>query len=186
MRIENRILSRPVRLNWSGWETDTFRLQQAGWSLSADQDVCRNQIQLAFRNERAGMVGISGAIDWDYYHYSDAPSAALPVLPVKMISHKIMIEHYGGLPSFRPIDAQPQMVTSERTCLEDFAHFAPAHTRTQQLIVPEETVEDLMGRILEMQQGPRIERIRAEVSEGSHVEFQERQKFHAQIVSIAA
>lgn len=33
---EYAILSRPYRVMWAGWETDTRRLQQAGWKLAVD------------------------------------------------------------------------------------------------------------------------------------------------------
>jgi hypothetical protein len=184
----NDILSRPVSLWWGGWTTDTFTLQQQGWSISAEQDMEFMSMRLALRNERDGMTGITERIDWDYIRYAEDRVTALPTLRVHLISRDIQVIHAGNatLGNFQPIDAQPQFDIRQRTRLEDFVHFAPAHTRTQQLIVPEETVDDLMSRILEMQQGPRIERIRQEVREGERVSFTQRQNFHAQIVSIAA
>lgn len=185
----SQFLSRPVELHWAGWRTDTLHLQQQGWSISADQNVMRNTMQLALRNERAGMVGLTAEVPWEYMRLADQGyGARLPTLPVQMMSRNIELMHWGAmqLTEFQPIDAQPQMVHQQRTKLEDFVHFAPAHTRTEQLIVPEETVDDLMARIMDLQHGPRIERIRAEVAEGQRVDFTGRQKFHAQIISLAA
>lgn len=184
---DHRLLSRPVELHWAGWRSNTFALQQAGWSISVDEDFCHQSMQLALRNERAGMVGMTSRVGWEHMRYAHEPYGRLPDLPVQLMARRVDVLHYGGgLPDFHAIDAQPMMLTQRRTSLEDFAHFAPAHTRTQQLIVPEETIDDLMSRILEMQQGPRIERIRAEIAEGQRIDFRERQKFHAQIVSLAA
>ncbi len=144
-------------------------------------------MRLAIRNERLDIVGITAEVEWDYMRYAHDPMAALPTLPVQLLSHKIDVMREGGyMADFRPIDAQPMMVQRKITSLEDYAHFVPALVRTQQLIVPEDTVDSLMSRILEMQQGPRIERIRREIREGERINFEPEQKFHAQIISLAA
>ena len=84
------------------------------------------------------------------------------------------------------IDAQPQLATFERKSLDDYVHFAPAHTRTEQIIIPKPNVSELMDHILELQQDARIERIKAEVREGEHLSFIDKHKFEAQIISLAA
>lgn len=186
----DRLLSQPVRLNWAGWTTDTFRLQQAGWSLSAEQNIERMQMTIALRNEREGISGITASVDWNFFEYASGYRSCLPELPVRLMGRQVNINVMGENPyaNFRPIDAKPQFVPiqTERRTLEDLVHFAPAMARTQQIIVPEESVDDLMQRILDMQNTSRIERIRAEVREGERVQFTERQKFHAQIISLAA
>jgi hypothetical protein len=189
MRDYNHFLrSRPVELHWAGWRSDTLSLQQAGWSISAHQDMHRMQMQLALRNERAGATAVTAGVDWNYLddaeHYG---RHVLPRLPVHVMG-KVQIMHSMGdhWDNFKPIDALPQMYERRRGNLEDFVHFAPNLARTQQIIVPEQSVDDLMARILEMQQGARIERLREEVREGERVSFEPRQKFHAQIISLAA
>jgi hypothetical protein len=186
----DHILSRPVELHWAGWRSDTHTLQQHGWQISAEQDVMRMQMSMALRNERAGMSGITAPMNWEYERYAmDYGHRGMPALPVHLMGRRIEVMHTMGnhWDNFRPIDAQPQfMPNREIRSMDDLVHFAPAHTRTKQLIVPEDTVDDLMERILKMQSGPRIERIREEIREGQQVSFQQRQKFHAQIVSIAA
>lgn len=186
----DRLLSQPVRLNWAGWTTDTYRLQQQGWSISADQNIERMSMALALRNERAGMVGVTASVDWDFFRYANEYASSLPELPVHVMGKTVNVNITGRSPyaDFRPIDAKPQFVPmqSERRSLEDLVHFAPAMARTQQIIVPEESVDDLMKRILDMQSSSRIERIRAEVREGERVPVTPRQKFHAQIISLAA
>jgi hypothetical protein len=184
------MLSRPVELHWAGWRSDTHTLQQHGWQISADQDFMRNSMTLALRNERAGINGITERVDWRYHHDMMSMSQHHRLnLQVALMAHKIQVMHTSGnyWDNFRPVDAYPQFQPNrEIRQMEDLAHFAPAHARTQQLIVPEENVNSLMARILEMQSGARIERIREEIREGQQVSFQQRQKFHAQIVSIAA
>jgi uncharacterized protein YlbG (UPF0298 family) len=190
MGMDHRLLSRPVRLHWAGWTADTYSLQQAGWSISANQDVYRQSMALALRHDQAGMVGMTANVTWDFMqdsrsaYFMDNPHD----LPVRLMARKVEVMHTRGdeMMQYRPIDALPQLVTSERRSLEDFIHFAPAMTRTQQLIVPEETVDDLMQRIMDMQHTKRVERLRQELGEGERVSFQDRQKFHAQIISLAA
>lgn len=191
MRHTNELLSRPLDIHWAGWRANTYDLQQQGWSLSADQDVCRMTIRIALRNERAGMVGVTEITDFRYYDAAHNWDYPLPSLRMQMMAHKIEVEHSMGFnpyEQFRPIDAQPQMIQRERKSLEDLVHFAPSLARTQQIIVPEENVDDLMARILEMQQGPRIERIRQEIREGEVIRpnASPKQNFHAQIISLAA
>ncbi|MER8640982.1 hypothetical protein [Mesorhizobium sp. M1252] len=192
MRYGDPLLSRPVELHWAGWRSDTFTLQQHGWQISAEQDVCRMQMMMALRNERAGMSGVTARVDWRYMddmRFADS-HRHMPPLPVHLMGRKIEVMHTMGnaWENFNPIDAQPQFTPNrEIRSLEDMVHFAPAHTRTQQLIVPEDSVDSLMARILEMQQGPRIERIRQEIREGDRIDFTApRQKFHAQIISLAS
>ena len=58
--------SRPVQLNWMGWTTDTLRLQQAGWSMSAEQDISRMEMMLSLRHPHSASYGISSRVDWRY------------------------------------------------------------------------------------------------------------------------
>ena len=192
MHDVHRLLSRPVQLHWAGWTTDTLKLQQNGWALSAEQNIYDRSMQIAFRHEQLAMRGVTAKVDWDYYRdieprYSSPFGSPMPDLPVAMMGSKVYMHMHGHIPfAYKPIDAMPRITEERIESLDDVVHFAPALTRTQQVIVPEENVEDLMQRILEMQQGARIERIRAEVKEGSYLPFEQKQKFHAQIVSVAA
>lgn len=177
-----RFLSRPVDLHWVGWRSDTFTLQQQGWSISASQDVASNTMRIALNNRHVRMQGISEEIGWPYRHaIVDCPPDRSPIVPIRLMGGQIKI-HVMGMPhiGFSPVDAYPQMTNEKITSLDDLAHFAPALTRTRQLIVPEENVDDLMQRILDMQHGSRIERIREDVRNG---DYTDRQNFHAQIIS---
>ena len=60
------LLSQPVRLYWNGWESNTYKLQNNGWELSAMQDTQNNKMQIAFRHVQAGVRGMSENIDFDY------------------------------------------------------------------------------------------------------------------------
>ena len=51
------ILIRPHTVLWAGWETTTWRLQQAGWELISQQDFARGRIQLAMRHSAGRVYG---------------------------------------------------------------------------------------------------------------------------------
>jgi hypothetical protein len=188
-----RILSRPVRLNWAGWETDTFRLQQAGWSLSADQDLYRNTMRIAFRHQGLETTALTEVSCWDFErsHYDPAYLAGV-TLPVKVMSRQVNIHMHGEVDwsGFKPVDAQPSWTSHRVERLEDLVHFAPSLARTKQIILPEESVSDLLDRIVKMQEPGREEhfkRLAREANEpGRAVSFQPISKVHAQIISLAA
>lgn len=188
-----RILSRPVRLDWAGWETDTFRLQQAGWSLSAEQDVYRNTMRIAFRHEGLATTAMTEVSRWEFERSHHDPSyLSHLVLPVRVMSRQVNIHMQGALDwsAFKPIDAQPSWTSHRIERLEDLVHFAPSLARTKQIILPEESVSDLLDRITKMQEPGREEHFKRLAREaqdpGSVPRTQPLSKVHAQIISLAA
>lgn len=185
-----RILSRPIRIHWAGWETDTFQLQKAGWRLSAMQDIQGQRLQMAFEfGHGRTMQAITEVIPFQYERMVDMRDyraqdelRGLRLRVAKAISDELMVHISGRLdqPGFGPIDAEPRYTTNTIQRLEDFAHFAGPLIRTNEVIVPEKSVPELMEMILKMQQPARIERIREELRGENRVE----QKFHAQIISL--
>lgn len=199
MSVSDYILSYPIRLRWAGFETDTRQLQQRGWSLSVDQDVYRNGCRLAMRHEQQQMVGFTNTLDLDYYRARAGAGIgdiqylrglAFHVVHMRSRGHAII--HEMGEPrwnQFQPIDAEPQFlsVNGRQSDLEHLVHFAPALVRTQEIILPEATVPDLMARILELQEPGRQTALKQQLMEDREQMYAiPRQKFHAQILSIAA
>jgi hypothetical protein len=176
------LYSRPIPLHWAGWTSDTYSLQKAGWSLSAEQDVYRNEMRLALRHEDAGFRGITQGADFDYQAAIENPTLGrLPTLFVERMAAWLHVRVPEGiqLDAFRPIDAVPQIRAIERwKSIDDLVHFAPAAAQ-QQLVLPEETVPELLEKIVAMQAGARLERFREQVRE----QQQQPALVHAQIVS---
>jgi hypothetical protein len=194
--FEHRLLSRPVKLHWAGWTADTLSLQQAGWALSAHQDIARMQMAIALRHPTYGS-GVSAHVDWhfmeDWDHYQRISKVGhIPDLPVHVLGRPVHIETMNtDWSAFEPIDAKPQMFDVARRTgnLEDFVHFAPSLARTKEIIIPEQSVPELMERILQLQQPDREARIRKDIMrnpDGYELSGVPRQKFHAQILSLAA
>jgi hypothetical protein len=186
--FENRLLSRPVKLHWAGWTADTYSLQQAGWQLSAHQDIAMQSMQLALRHERYGS-GVSNHLAWHYMEDIYNHAYVLPELAMHVFGRPVNIADYRtDWSAFQPIDAKPQMMTHRTGSLEDLVHFAPSLARTREIIVPEQNVDKLLERILELQAPAREARIRKEIMrrpEGYQLEGIPQQKFHAQILSLA-
>jgi hypothetical protein len=87
---------------------------------------------------------------------------------------------------FKDIDAQPTISHSKITKLEDLAHFAAPLVRCNEIIIPEESVSTLMERILTLQQPARTERLKEQLRSPEGLAAVPQQKFHAQILSLAA
>lgn len=181
------LASRPARLHFAGWETDTYRLQQNGWQLSASQDPRYNRVQLAFSHQEYQIRGVSDYINADnrYAQFVDMPE----VIDVRAhLASDFIMRSVSTLPfnGFTPIDAEPQWVDSHQYMSKHML-FAPNLARTQEIIVPEQSVDDLLNMMLDKQASNRAELIRRRVrEEGQRVDFNARSHVHAQIISIAA
>lgn len=187
------MLSRPLQVEWAGWRTDTYRLQQAGWTLNAEQDYFQNRMRLAMRHEGMSLMAMSCYTDFHFERYARDPMARdYPLFVMQAMGREVNIHEHGRIDRdfmFAPVDAQPCMTTHKITRLEDLAHFAAPLVRCNEVIIPEESVPELMERILKLQQPARTDRIRAELrrgQEGRMVTDEPQQKFHAQIISLAA
>lgn len=188
--------SLPIKVHWAGFESDTLKMQQNGWSVSAWEDVACMQMQLAFskggdqgsNGSPNQLRGISSKFDWQYLrNFQSWPTNGMPevVAHIQAIGSRIHIHHHGDMPKFRAVDCQPQMWEGKITSLDDYAHFIPAgNDRVQDIIVAEPEVEDLLARILEKQQP-------AKVARATEAMYEERAsglmvpKIHAKIISLS-
>jgi hypothetical protein len=186
---DHRILSRPLRLLWAGWETNTARLQQAGWVLSAEQDVYQDRMRIAMRHQGMNLMAMTPRFDFRYqegaqdYRYLQE----FPMQVVHAMGREVFVQEHGTMDwMFKDIDAQPTISHSKITKLEDLAHFAAPLVRCNEIIIPEESVSTLMERILTLQQPARTERLKEQLRSPEGLAAIPQQKFHAQILSIAA
>lgn len=181
------IRSLPINLEWEGWRASTVDLQRAGWQLSAEQDLMSGSVRIAMKNERYKIYGVSQKIPYNYFEEYSLYKGANITIPVQQMASRLHIEMMETSFKFVPIDAEPQFMNRERKSIEDFAIFAPALIRTNEIIVPNETVDDLLQRILEIQD-PMVKKYYKEESlknfSGSNINAIPEQKFIAQIISI--
>jgi len=185
------VISRPVKVLWAGWETDTVRLQQAGWQLSAEEQVAEETLRIAMRHNDLQLYGVTAPVNLNYFPGDfgrdlDYRYKTIPPLMVQYMSNKIVVNVMDNFSNFSPIDAYPQVATIEAKNIEDFKIFATPLVRTEEIIVEPQTVDTLMKQILEMQAPNQMEirdrNRKREYREGEEIP---RQNFHAQILSFA-
>ncbi len=147
-------------------------------------------VRLALRHQASRMYAITAPVQFDYFAAQRRMYEGPLDFHVKHMASEMRVQLLESQMSFKPIDALPQITHAEIKDIEDFGIFATPLTRTEELIVDPETVDDLLARIKEMQL-PEQERIRqrkklAASREGMSIDYAPRQRFHAQILSIAA
>lgn len=185
-----RLQSIPIKVHWAGFESDTYKMQASGWSISAMEDVCSMQMRLAFArggedrgemNSRPKLRGITSFIPYEYRRNMDPYCEPIEVIAeIHAMGETIMIREIDR-PKFHPIDATPQLTTGKITCLDDLAHFVKA--KPQLIVAEEPEVEELLAKILEMQTP-------AKVARATEAMYEERKsgllvpKVHAQIISL--
>lgn len=185
-----RMRSHPVRVRFAGWESDTFTLQREGWEISADQDVRCDRMSIAIKHPKMGIGGVTSYADWQYQRYfGDARYAdqlpPLPILEMRQLSgvhERVYFQHRRlelSTRAYSPIDAVPSYVVEEPKTLDDIAHFASFEQK--RILLPQEEVEKLMARILELQQPERAAHFLKEAKQDSS----RAPKFEAQIMSFA-
>lgn len=186
----------PVPLRWHGWRSDTLSLQAAGWQLSAMQDTYRDHIRIAVSHPRLQCEGITSGSAFDFYGAMRSREYVQRMPPLSIeIGHKAFIRdvadqvaaHYRPEPDYlRPpvwkaIHGDPMHGRDlfMDVPLADFCYFRPLSA--DNLVVPEESVAELLERIVKLQSGARLERFREEVRD----ERQARKLIvpHAQIIS---
>lgn len=193
-RLAVGIYSAPIKLVWAGWETDTLRLQQAGWQLVAEQNVIYDSMRILMRHEGMQMQAFTDLFGFRFRQaLTDFDGSYLRsiTVPCQAMARRIDFHITGSIDwsAARPIDAYPQFRDREVRSLEDLVHFAPLLTRTNEVILSEAEVPDLLGEILKRQDPARQERLKAQLRadrEGMQVAAVPRQTVHAQIISIAA
>jgi hypothetical protein len=184
---QGRLLSKPVKVHWLGWETDTYRLQQAGWELSMDQDYCGRRMRMVCRHQSEHFIGQTNDIPMEL---ARGPYEDIPYHHIWQMSHlgrEIRVHERGPISAyanFKAVDAKPQLNFERVTSLEDLVPFAGAPiVRNQALILPEATVDDLLKEILDRQEDAKMAYFEDLVQREGDAE-RAPPKFHAQIISL--
>lgn len=181
-----RILSQPYKVYWAGWETTTTRLQQCGWEISAEEDIYSRSIRIALRHQQAQVTAISNLVPYDYFRQGQYLEHG-PEFHMAYMASRLFVSIQDNLTAFKPIDAMPQFVNTERKSIEDLGIFATPLVRTEEIIVEPQDVASLLEQIKQIQLPEQAAiRARQRLKEGREGQAHPRQKFHAQILSIAA
>jgi len=191
---ERRILSKPIPVHWAGFESNTLKLQNAGWEFSAEQSMENLQSRILIRHQAYQMHGCSAFVATNFFGLQRGDEWDGIRFPIQwMTSGGVQVHRIqDNLSAFAAVDMQPQLQCQhEIKNIEDMALFAGVSlARTKEVIVDPATVPDLMAQILEMQTPARKEyydeKVRLARQVGRRIdEVNPRQKFHAQILSLA-
>jgi hypothetical protein len=185
-RDDSRLLSRPHRVHFAGFESSTYRLQQAGWQLSAEQSPRDGRLGLVMRHQGAGCYMMADEVRFNFMSSLRSEQEYELDFQVRRCSSDItVIQSNMGFGGFEPIDATPQFVTTERKSIKDFNIFASQLVRTEEIIIEPQSVAECLDLIRKMQ-APELAAVRKRNLDRDRMDPINQQNFHAQIVSLAA
>lgn len=166
-----KIDSLPVPIRFAGWESDTFRLQKAGWQIAA-HDVFQfngsNQVQLILRHEPSKMHAMTAPLSIPTSAHMQSLSrygdpyyaerfAAMAGFDVVCMGTQVIVHHYQSAPvrfqDFHAIDATPMTVDvkDESFNLADVKVFRPISGTAAEIIIPTHSVAEMMDMVLKLQ-----------------------------------
>lgn len=162
-RIENKL----VDIEFAGWRSDTYQLQQKGWQISVNEDPASMCIQVALKHPIISMYGLTDRVN--YMHLQEDAMArhsgiTLRVIrmetDMKIIQPSMVYEEVRqpDMSGFVPVDARPSVRMQEQTHIDDYRIFRPM-AKQSQIIVPKQNVDELLAKIHELQ-SPEQDRIR--------------------------
>lgn len=127
-QYSDRILSQPARVIWEGWESDTLRLQNAGWELSVAFEEERSRYSLAIHNQSMRLYGITHEpIEMRFTRDSAyaRPRGQMPTFHIVHMARCIEIHRveYMNLVEFQPIDARPEYINTPIRSMADYNMF---------------------------------------------------------------
>lgn len=196
MQTLQRLFSPIIKVHWAGWESDTYRLQQAGWSISAHQDPHRAQLQIAIKHPAYRVYGLSDAIDVRYMETQVKGNASFDylrglIIPFRYMSNDLrVICNDLNIGEFSPVDTKPQIMTMQERSIDDFKIFKESICRTDEIIVEPAKVSEILKQIIGAQsikqKEIREKRRKQRNREGCVPESMEDTNVHAQIVTLAA
>ncbi len=183
------IVSMPIQLSWMGWETDTYRLQQNGWMISAQQDVATNRMQISFKHKDVGMYGLTDVDEFDFMNARRNPEMLRHLNYACKMGANLRISQRLHMNMANecmiPIDANPQYTTIEERSLEDFAHFQKVNTDAKAIFLQEASMDDILQLALE-KQAPNQEKIRKQLVRRKEMEsIKQKSQLHTELRLVA-
>lgn len=153
--------SPPIELEWMGWRSTTPVLQRCGWAFAEEQNHHRDEVSLVFHNKQMGITGKSRPFSrYDMHQMSHGNFHNTFTVPVwGMDIREQRIAHMSPVSNYELVDMEPSYTE------EIFDPSAIFKRADSGLLIPEDTVPDLLTRIQELQEPARQERLREQVRE---------------------
>lgn len=144
-------LSMPVGVQWAGWTSDTWTLQNAGWRLTARQSPWDYGIQLAMHHPEHRVYGQTEFVTMDRHRLTDMEYFRGRNLLTRIATDFVIHTHnYRSADNvFSRIDARPTFEKHEN--MSQWKLFSEWEPETEDMIVDPNSVPELMDRILELQ-----------------------------------
>lgn len=172
-----------LKVHWAGWESNTLRLQKAGWQCSVEEDPMYRSIRIAIKHPAFKMYGISNSIQYDRKLVFESYIKHITI-PIHYMASEMRIQIMSDLSAFRPIDAEPQFIETEMKSIKDYKMFRPLEN-IPEIIVEPPTVSELLDKIIEYQ-SPKMVELRKRMLQEKRKEELGLKQIHAQIISLAA
>jgi hypothetical protein len=168
MQNSVRIESIPVPIRFAGWESDTYRLQKAGWQIAAN-DVftpwtASSSVQLILRHEASKIHAMTAPLELRPHIYSmdryfrDDPSTTHMMLAgfdiIAMGSQvQVHVIHRPefSFKDFHPVDCEPRTLHEERVDIANLKIFRPISSDAPEIIIPTQSVAEMMDMVLKLQ-----------------------------------
>lgn len=148
------------------------------------------RMRLIARHRDAQLYALSNAMNFNYFEVQDRRRVLSGmIVPFQYVCSKLTVNVMDDFSKFQPIDATPSWSRLEPKSVEDYNIFNTPLVKTQEIILPEPTVDSLLDQLLSMQSERDKkyyqEQVRAN-RDGMIMESTPQTKFHAQIISLAA
>lgn len=188
MAHSDRILrSEPMEVRFAGFSSDTLSLQEAGWRLAVEEDFRHGRLSLMMRHEQAGLYLVADDVSFNYYERIDGrPRGRLPVFVVRRVARSLeSVRCSFDFNSFAPVDAVPHIAALTHQRIEEFSLFGAPLVKTEEIIIEPQSVAECLALIRKMQ-APELADLRERNARRERAEPINQQRFHAQILSLAA
>lgn len=204
----------PIKVNFVGFSSDTYTLQRNGWQIAAEQRHSMSyaglEIRLILKHEGAKQYAITDMLRVDHYsmlsnikNYTQILTSSCFNIIGLSNSVNIRYETRGNnnnwFSNFEAVDCTPQLIKTTDYNLQDFKLFRPIPETAKEIIIDPNSVNELMNRVLELQNPKqkelrdkyRMERLREGIEAQSTTCLEESIKYnpardiHLQIVTAA-
>lgn len=184
--------SAPFKIHWAGFESDTLRLQNNGWTLAVedrcDFALARHEVRFILKHEMLNLYAYTYVNAFEFSDLTDYLVHNKDHLrfAIQVIAKDIM---YQTIPDFRmesikEIDCRPEFIHIEHKKISELSIFKTLIKPDNALIIEPERISELLQQIVEAQ-APNQKEIRERIRK-SDARNNIKQTLHAQILTIAA
>lgn len=188
----NMIKSKPIKICWAGFESDTLKLQNNGWQLAIEDHfshfLYRHSLRFILRHEEMRIDAITDISEIDFHefmHWEHTLRMNICVIAKEVMMIQIpafdlhRIYQVEAMPSYVSIDMQQKIEP-----LSSLKLFNTIVKPDNALIIEPDRISDILAQIVDAQ-SPKQAEIRERMKR-QELREDYKQTLHAQIISVAA